>query len=309
MAGMPLPRLRGLSPCSPRAIRSRNLRRRSWREPAYVHLTGCARGRRRLLGRRAVDARAGPRSALVRLALRRRPALGVLGLPGTPTGRDLGAAYGLDNWCGRGRRRLRCRRGRGSRRRSRSRSRPRSRTRCRLRHDRWRRRCRRWRTGGGRRRGCRGRAGGTPRREQAEWVDVRVAVADPDAEMDVEHVVLRIARRTGVRDRISLADRLALPDAERPEMRERGLVAVRGHDRDRQPVRRDLTGERDLPGRGRTNRRCPRESDVDAAMLPGGVLVVLHREPPQHRPIRGPCPGRGRAGAEDERQGGDRADT
>ena len=127
--------------------------------------------------------------------------------------------------------------------------------------------------------------------------------------MDVGRVVLRFAGRTGVRDRISLADRLTLPDAERAEMRKGGLVAVRGHDRDRQPVRRDLTGERDLPGGRRANRRCARERDVDAAMLARGVLVVLYGESAQNRTVGGPRPPPGRFGAQSERPCGDRTDA
>jgi hypothetical protein len=132
--------------------------------------------------------------------------------------------------------------------------------------------------GGGRRRGCRGRAGGAPRREQAEWVDVRVAVADPNAEVDVGRVVLRLAGGARIGDRISLADHVAFPDAQRAEMRERGPVAVRGHDRDGEAVRRYLAGERHLSRGRRANRRCATECDVDAAMLARGVLVALDGE-------------------------------
>jgi hypothetical protein len=127
--------------------------------------------------------------------------------------------------------------------------------------------------------------------------------------MDVGRVVLFFAGRTGVGDRISLADRLTLPDAENAQMRQRSLVAGRGHDRDSQPVRRNLTGERDLPRRGRTNRRCPAERDVDAAMLARGVPVVLYGEPAQQWPVGGPCPRPGRVGTQGEKQGGYRTDT
>ena len=127
--------------------------------------------------------------------------------------------------------------------------------------------------------------------------------------MDVRGVVLCFAGVTGVSDRISLADRLTLPDTENAQMRQRGLVAARGHDRDSQPVRRNLTGERDLPRRGRTNRRCPAERDVDAAMLARGVPVVLYGEPAQQWPLGGPCPRPGRLGTQGEEQGGNRTDT
>ena len=94
-----------------------------------------------------------------------------------------------------------------------------------------------------------GEVGGTPRRKQAEWVDVRV-LADPNAEMDVRNRVLCIARRPGIRDRVSLGDDGALPDAHGSQMRERRLVSVAGDDRDREPVGRNLPGERHLAGCG-----------------------------------------------------------
>jgi hypothetical protein len=255
MASRQLRRPRTPSPCSARSVRSSDARRRRHGNAALLLSTSGARGRHRLLARPAVDGRTRRRSALGRPAPHTRSALRGLWLADARTGRSgLGAAGGLGHRWGRGG--LRRRSGLGSLERSwcgRGSRRGHRRGR-RLRRDRWRRCRRRGRKGGGRRSGCRGRVGGTPRREQAEWVDVRVVVADPDSEMDVGGVVLCIAGGTGVSDRISLADRLTLPDAENAEMRQRGLVAARGHDRDSQPVRRNLTGERDLPGRRRTNR-------------------------------------------------------
>jgi hypothetical protein len=61
--------------------------------------------------------------------------------------------------------------------------------------------------------------------------------------VDVGCVVLGVTGRPGVGDRISLADRVALPDAQLSEMREGGPVAVRGRDGDREPVCGDLTRE------------------------------------------------------------------
>ena len=100
-------------------------------------------------------------------------------------------------------------------------------TRRRLLGGRWRRRRRSGRRSwGGRRRGCRGRVGGTPRRKQAEWVDVGV-LADPNAEMDVRNRMFGVARRPGICDRVSLRDDRSLPDAQRSEVRERRLVVRR----------------------------------------------------------------------------------
>ena len=131
-------------------------------------------------------------------------------------------------------------------------------SRRRLLSGRWRRGRRSRRRGwGGRRRGCRGRVGGTPRRKQAEWVDVGV-LADPNAEMDVRNRMFSVARWPGICDRVSLRDDRSLPDAQRSEVCERCLVSVGGDDRHREAVRRDLPGERHLPGRGRPYRSARR---------------------------------------------------
>ena len=166
---------------------------------------------------------------------------------------------------------------------------------------------RRW---GGRHRGCRGRAGDTPRREQAEWVDVRVAVGDPDAKVDVGRLVLSVTGRPGLGDRISLADRVALSDAQVSEMRERGFVAVGGLDRDREAVSGDLAREGHLARGRRPNGRRRADRDVEAAVLAGRVLVTAHGELSEHRAVcrPGPCPRRMRAQSERSRQPGRDAD-
>ena len=75
-------------------------------------------------------------------------------------------------------------------------------TRRRLLSGRWRRGRRSRRRGwGGRRRGCRRRVGSSPRRKQAEWVDVGV-LADPNAEMDVRNRMFSLARWPGIGDRV-----------------------------------------------------------------------------------------------------------
>jgi len=50
--------------------------------------------------------------------------------------------------------------------------------------------------------------------------------------MDVCDVVLRLAAGAGLGDRVSLTDGRALPNPERPEMRERDLVTVGRDDGD-----------------------------------------------------------------------------
>ena len=205
-------------------------------------------------------------------------------------------------------RRRRCLLRRGSRRGSDGRGSGRTRSR-RLLGSRWRRWWRgRRRSRGGRRRGCRRRVGGTPRREQAEWVDVSV-LADPNAEMDVRNRMLCIARRPRVSDRVSLGDERALPDAEGPEMRERRLVSVASEDRDRETVRRDLSGERHLARRGGADGGAVVYCDVDAAMLARGVLVSGHCVAAEHVAVGWPDPRPSRcAGDERPDQSDDRAD-
>ena len=69
---------------------------------------------------------------------------------------------------------------------------------------------------------------GTPRRKQAERVDVGVVVADPDAQVDVGTVVLRLAGRSGIGDRIAFRHAGTFADTQRAEMGERGLRPVGG---------------------------------------------------------------------------------
>ncbi len=121
--------------------------------------------------------------------------------------------------------------------------------------------------------------------------------------------MLCIARRPRVSDRVSLGDERALPDAERPEMCERRLVSVASEDRDREPVRRDLAGERNLARRGRADGGAVVYCDVDAAMLARGVLVSGHCIAAEHVAVSWPGPRPSRcAGDERPDQSDDRAD-
>lgn len=192
--------------------------------------------------------------------------------------------------------------------RSRTRARSRSRSRSGLGCGNRRRRCGRgrgrrsrgwrgdWR---GRRRGCRRRVGGSPRRKERERIDVRVTVADTNPEVDVRHVVLRVSGWSGLSDGVPLLHARAALDPERPEVGERRLVTVARGDGDGQAVSRDLTCKRHLPCHRRPHCARVANGDVDASVLPSGVLVLpdgkLPQDGPGDRP--GPCP---RARGDDE---------
>ena len=77
-------------------------------------------------------------------------------------------------------------------------------------------------------------------------------------------------------------------------------MAVAGHDRDGEAVRRDRTGERTSPAAGRAHDPTVLERDIDPAMLTRRVRVAADRELAQNRAVRGPCPGQ-RVGRSDER--------
>ena len=173
--------------------------------------------------------------------------------------------------------------GGGLRSRRRRRARSRRRRRGRFRSRRRRRRWSRWRCGGGRHAG----------REQRGGIDVRVAVAAPDAEVDVARVVLRVPGRPGGGNRRPLRHDVAPPHEQRADMRQRGPVPVVGRNGHGQPVGRHGPGEGDLARRGCPYARCVIELDVEATMLPARVRVVAEREGAQDRPVRRPAPGRG----------------
>ena len=158
------------------------------------------------------------------------------------------------------------------------------------------------RLGCGRRLGRRRRAGGAPRRKEAERVDVRLG-ADADTEVRVGHRVLRLPRRSGLREHVTLRDRLAPTNVQLAEVRQRRFVLT-GRDRQSEAVDRCRPGKRDRAGDGRAKARRASQGDVDAAVLATRVRVAAHREPAQDRAVGGPRPGpRRRAGH--QRAGGD----
>jgi hypothetical protein len=127
-------------------------------------------------------------------------------------------------------------------------------------------------------------------RKESQWIDVGLGFAGPDPEVHVGHVLLRLARGARLRDGKALPHVLPLVDEEPAEVGERSLVAVRGRDRDRASVRRELAGERDYSRGRRAYGSFADDADVDAAMLPCGIGVVAEGESTEDRAVRGPCP-------------------
>ena len=148
---------------------------------------------------------------------------------------------------------------------------------------------RRLRTRCGRRLGCRGRAGGATRRKQFEWVDVALARADPDTEMNVREVVLRLAGWARLCNDIALHHAGTALNAEGSQMSEGRLVVARrdGHG---EPVRRHASCKRHHTRNRRAYRRRRTEGDVDSSMLPSGVGVAADREPAQYGAVDRPRP-------------------
>jgi hypothetical protein len=106
--------------------------------------------------------------------------------------------------------------------------------------------------------------------------------------MHVWRVVLRIARRPTLGDRVAFAHVRAAPHGDQADVRQGGLDAVGGRDRDREAVGRHLAGEGHLAGDGRSHGARASERDVDSAMLPRGVLVAAERELSKDRPLGRP---------------------
>jgi hypothetical protein len=143
--------------------------------------------------------------------------------------------------------------------------------------------------GCGRRLWRRRRAGSATGRKKGERVEVRVAVAYPNTEMEVRHIVLRLACRARVGQDVAFDDPRATADPQRSKMRERDPVLTR-RDRHRETVRRHAPGERDLSGHGRANHAGTTERDVHSAVLSGRVRVTADEEPPQDVTVGRPGP-------------------
>jgi hypothetical protein len=158
-----------------------------------------------------------------------------------------------------------------------------------------RRRRRGSRRGGSRRDRCgrrrRGRSSRAPPRKERQGVDVGVAVADPDAEVQVREVVFGVARRTRFRDGAAFGHVLSFVNEKRPEVSQRGFVSVGSRDRDGLSVRGNESRERHLACCGRTNLASAGKPDVDSTMLAGCVGIGPDGELAQYRAICRPGPG------------------
>jgi hypothetical protein len=158
-------------------------------------------------------------------------------------------------------------------------------------------RCRRGRNDDRRRRGRRSRSGRHRRgtgRQQRQRVDVALRIVGaPDAEVDVRHVDLRLARRTDRPNRLTLGDAVAGAHRDRTEMKQRHRVPVPRPDRQRAAVHGEPTGERDSAVRRRTHGGAGLCADVDPRVAVLAVLLPAEVEAAKHGTVGGPGPGRG----------------
>lgn len=139
------------------------------------------------------------------------------------------------------------------------------------------------------------------RGKKPQRVDVSVRVGrEPDPEIDVRLGPLDVAARPDRPDDVALGDRRAGRDADRPQVDEGDRVAVRGPDRETQPLVRQPPDERGHARRRRANVRTGRSADVDAAVLSARVRIALGDERTQHGAVDRPGPG-GRTRSQHER--------
>jgi hypothetical protein len=245
---------------------------------------GGRRGHRRLRSNR--PACAGPRASHTRrdgrLDTCRRLRTGRSCMGHRSRGRAHGCRYGRLT-IGDGRRR-------GGRRHCRDRRRGRSGRQCR-RLD--------WRVRSRRRHG-RGRHAALRQQRQRIDVPLRIVRA-PDAEVNVRHVVLRIAGGPDRRDGLAFGDAVVGVDTDRAEMEERDGEAVECPDRHGQAVGGQSAGERDSSAGRRGDSDLRVAADIDAGMAVLAVLGAAEVEAAQHRPVSRPRPGR-RWGRRDESQ-------
>lgn len=108
--------------------------------------------------------------------------------------------------------------------------------------------------------------------------------------MHVRDRLLELSRRARRGDDVALTDASAALGEEEAEMRERHPVPTDRRDGDRQPMRRDRPGERDV-ARDRRAHRAAIDTNVDPTVLAGCVGVVGDRELAQNRTVCGPAPG------------------
>lgn len=94
--------------------------------------------------------------------------------------------------------------------------------------------------------------------------------------------MLRLATSAESADALSLDDRRAPGNLDRPEVKERHREAVGGLERDRAPVPRQRAGEAHDARRRRGDGLARLPADVDAAMLPTVVLTRAQLERTQN---------------------------
>jgi hypothetical protein len=166
-------------------------------------------------------------------------------------------------------------------------------------HRRSGRQCRRldWRLRS-RRRHRRGRHAALRQERQRIDVTLRV-IGPPDAEVNIRHVVLRIAGGPDRRDRLAFGDAVVGVDPDRAEMQERDGKAVECPDGHGQAVGGQSAGERDSSAGRRGDSDLRVAADIDAGMAVLAVLGAAEVEAAQHRPVSRPRPGRCR-GRRDE---------
>ena len=114
--------------------------------------------------------------------------------------------------------------------------------------------------------------------------------------------MLGLARRPDASDDGSLGDVSARRNADRAEMNKGHGVAVASSDRQGAAAAGNRPGEVDDAGRRGHHRRASRRTEIDTAMLSGGVRIVAVGKSTEHRPVHGPGPGEcgRRAGLERE---------
>ena len=115
----------------------------------------------------------------------------------------------------------------------------------------------------------------------------------PDSEVDVRLGMLDLSARPDGADAIAFLDRGADPKAHGTEMDEGDRVALLGADRHAEPRMWQGAGERNHAARGCAHVGARDRPDVQPAMLPAQVRIVLGEKAPEHRAVDGPAPGTG----------------
>jgi hypothetical protein len=130
-------------------------------------------------------------------------------------------------------------------------------------------------------------------RQQRQRIDITLRViGPPDAEVNIRHVVLRIAGGPDRPDGLAFGDALVGADLDRAEMEERDGEAVECPDRHGQAVGGQSAGERDSSAGRRGDSDLRVAGDIDAGMAVLAVLGAAEVEAAQHRPVGRPGPSR-----------------